>query len=151
MLPFYEQGPLYNTYNMLTDVTDPSNITVAGVGISSLWCPSDPAMATKLNLSGPDPMVSPRLWEPGLATPCRPERGTKCSQTTATSLDALASHTSRLRTASSARGRHHARLSHRRNKQHHAPLREGRRVDSAIRGTIVRPLLPLESFRSRSG
>ena len=35
--------------------THPSNITIAGVGIATLLCPSDPTMATKVNLSGPDP------------------------------------------------------------------------------------------------
>jgi prepilin-type N-terminal cleavage/methylation domain-containing protein/prepilin-type processing-associated H-X9-DG protein len=50
MLPFYEQGPLFNAYNNLTDASHPSNITLAGVTISALQCPSDPAMATKLVL-----------------------------------------------------------------------------------------------------
>ena len=53
MLPYYEQGPLYNAYNSSTDATHPSNITVAGVSINSLLCPSDPAMATKIALPGP--------------------------------------------------------------------------------------------------
>jgi prepilin-type N-terminal cleavage/methylation domain-containing protein/prepilin-type processing-associated H-X9-DG protein len=55
MLPFYEQGPLFNAYNLLTNAVHPSNLTIAGVTISALLCPSDPAMATKLNLTGPDP------------------------------------------------------------------------------------------------
>ena len=47
MLPFYEQGPIWNAFNTVVDNTgDPSNITIAGVGISTLWCPSDPARRT---------------------------------------------------------------------------------------------------------
>ncbi len=54
-LPYYEQGPLYNAYNSSTDATHPSNITLAGVGISTLWCPSDPIATDPVNLAGPDP------------------------------------------------------------------------------------------------
>src|SRR5277367_6742366 len=37
MLPYYEQGPLWNAYNSTIDsATHPANITVAGVGISTL-------------------------------------------------------------------------------------------------------------------
>ena len=62
-LPFYEQGPLFNAYNLLTNCTHPSNITIAGVGIRTLRCPSDPTMATKLNLSGPDPPGSANIGD----------------------------------------------------------------------------------------
>jgi prepilin-type N-terminal cleavage/methylation domain-containing protein/prepilin-type processing-associated H-X9-DG protein len=55
MLPFYEQSALFNAYNLKTSVTHPSNITLVGVSISTLLCPSDPTMAEKVNLSGPDP------------------------------------------------------------------------------------------------
>jgi prepilin-type N-terminal cleavage/methylation domain-containing protein/prepilin-type processing-associated H-X9-DG protein len=51
LLPYYEQASLYNTYNRLSNVEAPPNITIAGVGISTLWCPSDPAVATSLNLA----------------------------------------------------------------------------------------------------
>ena len=41
MLPYFEQGPLYNAINMLVDsATHPANITLAGVGIATLWCPA---------------------------------------------------------------------------------------------------------------
>ena len=53
MLPYYEQGPLFNAYNCSTTVTHPSNVTIAGVGISALWCPSDGTINSPLNLSGP--------------------------------------------------------------------------------------------------
>jgi prepilin-type N-terminal cleavage/methylation domain-containing protein/prepilin-type processing-associated H-X9-DG protein len=52
MLPYYEQGPLYNAYNLSTTATHPSNVTLAGVGISALWCPSDGTITTPLNLNG---------------------------------------------------------------------------------------------------
>jgi prepilin-type N-terminal cleavage/methylation domain-containing protein/prepilin-type processing-associated H-X9-DG protein len=55
MLPFYEQAALFNAYNNSNPPTDPSNITIAGVSIATLLCPSDPTMAAKINLSGPDP------------------------------------------------------------------------------------------------
>jgi prepilin-type N-terminal cleavage/methylation domain-containing protein/prepilin-type processing-associated H-X9-DG protein len=63
MLPFYEQASLYNAYNLLTNIAHPSNITIAGVGLSTLWCPSDPGIMTKWDLSGPDPTG----FEPTLA------------------------------------------------------------------------------------
>jgi prepilin-type N-terminal cleavage/methylation domain-containing protein/prepilin-type processing-associated H-X9-DG protein len=54
MLPYYEQGPLWNSYNNTVDnAGDPSNITLAGVGISTLWCPSDPMAQSTVNLSTP--------------------------------------------------------------------------------------------------
>ena len=41
-LPFYEQGPLWNAFNnTIASITHPANITLSGVGISTLWCPSD--------------------------------------------------------------------------------------------------------------
>jgi prepilin-type N-terminal cleavage/methylation domain-containing protein/prepilin-type processing-associated H-X9-DG protein len=54
MLPYFEQAPLYNCYNNIIDSsTHPANITLAGVGISSLWCPSDPQAQSSVNLSSP--------------------------------------------------------------------------------------------------
>ena len=52
MLPYYEQGPAWNAYNSIVDsATHPANITIAGVGISTLWCPSDPYASSRVNLS----------------------------------------------------------------------------------------------------
>jgi prepilin-type N-terminal cleavage/methylation domain-containing protein len=54
MLPYYEQGALWNAYNnIITSATHPANITLAGVGISTLWCPSDPAAQTTIDLLAP--------------------------------------------------------------------------------------------------
>ncbi len=55
MLPFFEQGALFNMYNNSTFAFDASNITIAGVALGVLWCPSDGSISTRLNLSGPDP------------------------------------------------------------------------------------------------
>jgi prepilin-type N-terminal cleavage/methylation domain-containing protein/prepilin-type processing-associated H-X9-DG protein len=54
MLPFYEQAALFNAYNTNTDTGDPGNITIAGLGITTLWCPSDPTMAAPVNLTAVD-------------------------------------------------------------------------------------------------
>ena len=53
MLPYYEQGPLFNAYNSTTSMTHPSNVTLPGVGISALWCPSDGTITAPLSLNGP--------------------------------------------------------------------------------------------------
>jgi prepilin-type N-terminal cleavage/methylation domain-containing protein/prepilin-type processing-associated H-X9-DG protein len=55
MLPFMEQGALFNMYNNSTFAFDASNISIAGVALGVLWCPSDGSISTRLNLSGPDP------------------------------------------------------------------------------------------------
>jgi prepilin-type N-terminal cleavage/methylation domain-containing protein/prepilin-type processing-associated H-X9-DG protein len=45
LLPYIEQAPLYNAYNMNVNCFDAGNITVYGVGFSALWCPSDPQVS----------------------------------------------------------------------------------------------------------
>jgi prepilin-type N-terminal cleavage/methylation domain-containing protein/prepilin-type processing-associated H-X9-DG protein len=59
-LPFYEQQAMFNGFNfsVASVAAGPANITFAGVGLSALWCPSDPIMQTAMNLSGPDPSGS---------------------------------------------------------------------------------------------
>jgi prepilin-type N-terminal cleavage/methylation domain-containing protein/prepilin-type processing-associated H-X9-DG protein len=54
MLPFYEQQSLYNAVNLNLDSAYPANITIGNVGLSALWCPSDPRMAVPLNLNTSD-------------------------------------------------------------------------------------------------
>jgi prepilin-type N-terminal cleavage/methylation domain-containing protein/prepilin-type processing-associated H-X9-DG protein len=44
LLPYFEQGPLWNAYNTSIAYRADPNVTVSGVGISTLWCPSDTAM-----------------------------------------------------------------------------------------------------------
>ena len=48
---YFEQQQTYNAYNFSVNVYDFSNVTIHGVGISTLWCPSDPAVANIQNLS----------------------------------------------------------------------------------------------------
>jgi prepilin-type N-terminal cleavage/methylation domain-containing protein/prepilin-type processing-associated H-X9-DG protein len=55
MLPFFEQGPLYNAYNQSLYPTNVSNTTLAGIGLSTLWCPSDPTAQTAVSMSVPAP------------------------------------------------------------------------------------------------
>ena len=52
MLPFFEQGTIWNAYNStINSSTHPANITIAGVGLSVLWCPSDPRASSSLSLT----------------------------------------------------------------------------------------------------
>jgi prepilin-type N-terminal cleavage/methylation domain-containing protein/prepilin-type processing-associated H-X9-DG protein len=41
MLPFFEQSPMYNAANFSLNAGDPSNLTIGGVQVASLICPSD--------------------------------------------------------------------------------------------------------------
>jgi prepilin-type N-terminal cleavage/methylation domain-containing protein/prepilin-type processing-associated H-X9-DG protein len=41
MLPFFEQSPMYNATNFSLNAGDPSNLTIGGVQVASLVCPSD--------------------------------------------------------------------------------------------------------------
>jgi prepilin-type processing-associated H-X9-DG protein len=43
LAPYLDQSPLYNTYNFSVSWRSGANVTIAGTGISTLWCPSDPA------------------------------------------------------------------------------------------------------------
>ena len=55
MLPYYEQTPLYNAFNLIIgDTFNPANFTVQGTGISGLWCPSDALGPDPVNLSASD-------------------------------------------------------------------------------------------------
>jgi prepilin-type N-terminal cleavage/methylation domain-containing protein/prepilin-type processing-associated H-X9-DG protein len=52
LLPFMEQAPIWNAYNTSVDcATTAQNATVAGVGIATLWCPSDPNAQYSVNLA----------------------------------------------------------------------------------------------------
>ncbi len=48
MLPFQEQSPVYNGVNFSLNAFMPANNTLAGVGISTLMCPSDYAAFDKI-------------------------------------------------------------------------------------------------------
>jgi prepilin-type N-terminal cleavage/methylation domain-containing protein/prepilin-type processing-associated H-X9-DG protein len=49
-LPYFDQGPVYAGMNFNVPATEPQNITFAGVGMATLWCPSDPMMIQPVNL-----------------------------------------------------------------------------------------------------
>jgi len=51
MLPHMEQQSIYNAVNFSLVWKAPDNITIAGVGISTLWCPSDPDASTSVPIS----------------------------------------------------------------------------------------------------
>src|SRR6516165_9648211 len=42
LLPYLEQSPVYNAVNFALTYKHADNVTLAGVGISTLMCPSDP-------------------------------------------------------------------------------------------------------------
>jgi prepilin-type N-terminal cleavage/methylation domain-containing protein/prepilin-type processing-associated H-X9-DG protein len=42
ILPYMEQTAAYNSYNFSANTFDYANTTTSGIGISNLWCPSDP-------------------------------------------------------------------------------------------------------------
>ena len=45
MSQYLEQGQAYSAMNFSFTYEDPTNLTVAGIGISTLWCPSDPSVS----------------------------------------------------------------------------------------------------------
>jgi prepilin-type N-terminal cleavage/methylation domain-containing protein/prepilin-type processing-associated H-X9-DG protein len=64
LLPFYEQGPIFNSinfnagtwfapFNMAFPNGDPSNVTSLSISISTLVCPDDPTAQAPLSLSTP--------------------------------------------------------------------------------------------------
>lgn len=52
MLGYLELPAIYHAYNFNLGLRSPSNLTVATLGVSTLWCPSDPAIevGTPLNI-----------------------------------------------------------------------------------------------------
>ena len=51
LLPYLEQQPLYNAYNMNLNATMPGNTTVSGVNIGTIQCPSDPDAAVPVTIN----------------------------------------------------------------------------------------------------
>jgi prepilin-type processing-associated H-X9-DG protein len=51
MMPYLEQSQGFNAFNFSMGWEAPMNATVAGIGISTLWCPSDPSVGTGYKLS----------------------------------------------------------------------------------------------------
>lgn len=52
LLPYFEQGPLYQAYNQNVRYTDAPNTTLMAIGISALWCPSDGSVSQLTNAWG---------------------------------------------------------------------------------------------------
>jgi prepilin-type N-terminal cleavage/methylation domain-containing protein/prepilin-type processing-associated H-X9-DG protein len=53
ILPFMEQVPLYNSINFSTTATFGSNVSIAGVSLAALWCPSAPDANLNWNMNSP--------------------------------------------------------------------------------------------------
>jgi prepilin-type N-terminal cleavage/methylation domain-containing protein/prepilin-type processing-associated H-X9-DG protein len=45
LLPYMEQAPIYNAFNSNVNIFDVQNDTINGIGMSVLWCPSDPLVS----------------------------------------------------------------------------------------------------------
>jgi len=55
LLPYYEQGPLYNAFNANVHYFSAPNTTILATGVSGIWCPSDGVVQTPSTLpSGED-------------------------------------------------------------------------------------------------
>jgi prepilin-type N-terminal cleavage/methylation domain-containing protein/prepilin-type processing-associated H-X9-DG protein len=52
MLPYLEQTSVANATNFSVGLLDWVNSTIAGVGLSALWCPSDPIVSTSQVITG---------------------------------------------------------------------------------------------------
>ena len=65
LLPYFEQGQVYNAFNTSLGFGDFQNTTVHGIGIGTLWCPSD-ARRRPPSPGGDHP---PRCSVPARATP----------------------------------------------------------------------------------
>src|SRR5262249_46223855 len=59
LAPYVEQQAAFAAYNFNVALMHPANHTVAGVGMSVLWCPSDPSIAQ------PQPLDPYYLLVPG--------------------------------------------------------------------------------------
>ncbi len=53
LLPYFEQQNVANSFNYSLAFGDIQNTTTHGIGIASLWCPSDAAVSTPVNTTGP--------------------------------------------------------------------------------------------------
>jgi prepilin-type N-terminal cleavage/methylation domain-containing protein/prepilin-type processing-associated H-X9-DG protein len=51
LLPFMEQSAMYSAYNNSLPTVDVANLTISGASINTLQCPSDPIVATPLDLA----------------------------------------------------------------------------------------------------
>jgi prepilin-type N-terminal cleavage/methylation domain-containing protein/prepilin-type processing-associated H-X9-DG protein len=59
LLPYYEQSATFSAYNFSLAVYHISNYTIHKVGVSSLWCPSDPAIPVIRSITMPPATYTP--------------------------------------------------------------------------------------------
>jgi prepilin-type N-terminal cleavage/methylation domain-containing protein/prepilin-type processing-associated H-X9-DG protein len=64
LLPYFEQGQIYSAFNTSLAFGDFENTTVHGIGIATLWCPSDGTISNPALTTAP-------LFRPAGATPFR--------------------------------------------------------------------------------
>jgi prepilin-type N-terminal cleavage/methylation domain-containing protein/prepilin-type processing-associated H-X9-DG protein len=62
MLPQLEQQPLFNAVNFNMNIGNAPNFTITGVGLSTLWCPSD------YKVSNPQTVPDGTMLDPGAVT-----------------------------------------------------------------------------------
>jgi prepilin-type N-terminal cleavage/methylation domain-containing protein/prepilin-type processing-associated H-X9-DG protein len=59
LLPYMDQGPMYNAMNFDVNIYTAINATISATGISTLWCPSDPGIGDPQSLPDGD------FYDPG--------------------------------------------------------------------------------------
>ncbi len=62
LLPYIEQKATYDSFNMVLAFGNVENTTVHGVGISTLWCPSDGTASSPISTT--DPLFNPANASP---------------------------------------------------------------------------------------
>ncbi len=63
MSQYLEQGAAYNATNFARWLYEAPNVTIAGIGISTLWCPSDPAAAKPTPLDSFYAIANPTAYK----------------------------------------------------------------------------------------
>jgi prepilin-type N-terminal cleavage/methylation domain-containing protein/prepilin-type processing-associated H-X9-DG protein len=59
LLPYYEQGQVYNAFNTQLTFAQADNTSVHGTGISTLWCPSDGTISQPVITNAPVSALPP--------------------------------------------------------------------------------------------
>ncbi len=67
ILPFMEQVPAYNSINFDRTIYNNENLTIEGLGIATLWCPSDPTVSQStplVRVAAASNGISLAFWNP---------------------------------------------------------------------------------------